>query len=58
MGFIQVQSLNISEIITETATEPSPILLEEEDDTEELKKQKSKNILDNRERNVLHLWQT
>ena len=28
MGFMQDQSLNISEIVTETSTEPSPILLE------------------------------
>ena len=29
MGFMQNQSLDISEIVTETSTEPSPILLEE-----------------------------
>ena len=42
MGFMQSQSLDISEIMTETSTEPSPILLEEDDDTEksrELKKE-------------------
>ena len=27
MGFMQTQSLDISEIVTETSTEPSPILL-------------------------------
>ena len=30
MGFMQNQSLDMSEIITETSTEPSPILLEED----------------------------
>ena len=39
MGFMQSQSLNISEIITETSTEPSPILLEEDNDTEEPEEQ-------------------
>ena len=34
MGFMQNQSLDISEIVTETSTEPSPISLEEDDDTE------------------------
>ena len=40
MGFMQDQSLNISEIVTETSTEPSPILLEEDDDIEGLPEQK------------------
>ena len=31
MGFMQNQSLDISEIATETSTEPSPIILEDED---------------------------
>ena len=31
MGFMQNQSLDISEIVTETSTEPSPIVLENED---------------------------
>ena len=35
MGFMQSQSLDISEIITWTSTEPSFISLEEDDDTEE-----------------------
>ena len=30
MGFLQNQSLDISEIMTETSTEPSPIMIEEE----------------------------
>ena len=47
MGFIQNQSLNISEIITETSTESSPILLEEDNDIEELKEQKGKITSEN-----------
>ena len=35
MGFMQSQSLDISEIMTETCTEPSSISLGEDDDTEE-----------------------
>ena len=31
MGFMQNQSIDISEIVTETSTEPSPIALEDED---------------------------
>ena len=31
MGFMPNQSLDISEIVTETSTEPSPIVLEDED---------------------------
>ena len=46
MGFIQSQSLDISEITTESSTEPSPILLEEDDDIEELKEQKKKITLE------------
>ena len=37
MGFMQNQSLDISEIITEISTEPSPIFLEEDNDIEGLK---------------------
>ena len=36
MGFMQNQSLDISEIVTETSTESSPILLEENNDIEGL----------------------
>ena len=35
MGFMQCQSLDISEIKTETSTEPSSISLDEDNDTEE-----------------------
>ena len=37
MGFMQSQSLDISETTTETSTEPSPILLEEDHDIEGFK---------------------
>ena len=46
MGFIQSQSLDISEITTETSTEPSPILLEEDNDIEGLKEEKKKITLE------------
>ena len=38
MGFMQNQSLDISEIVTETSTEPSPIIMED-DDKEVLQRQ-------------------
>ena len=41
MGFMQIQSLEISEIMTETSTEPSSIIYEE-DDNEVLKEQEGK----------------
>ena len=44
MSFMQDQTLNISEIVTETSTEPSPILLEEDDDIDGLQEQKRKII--------------
>ena len=53
MGFMQGQSLNISEIVTETSTEPSPILLEEDNDIEELKDQERKIILENTEKKFI-----
>ena len=40
MGFMQIQSLDISEITTETSTEPSPIIFEDDD----------KEVLDKQER--------
>ena len=45
MGFMQSQSLDISEITTETSTEPSPILLEEDNDIQGLKEQKKEITL-------------
>ena len=53
MGFMQNQSLDISEIVTETSTEPSPILLGEDDDIEGLQEQKRKIISENREKKFI-----
>ena len=53
MGFMQDQSLNISEIVTETSTEPSPILLEEGDNIEGLQEQRRKIISENREKKFI-----
>ena len=53
MGFMQDQSLNISEIVTKTSTEPSPILLEEDDDIEGLSEQKRKVTSENREKKFI-----
>ena len=49
MGFMQDQSLSISEIVTETSTEPSPILLEEDDNTEGLQEQMEEIVSESRE---------
>ena len=35
MGFMHCQSLDVSEIVTETSTEPSSVLLDEDNDTGE-----------------------
>ena len=53
MGFMQSQSLNISEIMTETSTEPSPILLEEDNDTEESKEQKKETTFEYNEKKFI-----
>ena len=53
MGFMQEQSLDISEIVTKTSTEPSPILLEEDDDIEGLSEQERKVTLENREKKFI-----
>ena len=53
MGFMQDQSLDISEIVTETSTEPSPILLEEEDGIEGLSEQERKITTENREKKFI-----
>ena len=45
MGFMQSQSLDISEIMTETSTEPSPILIEEDNNTEVFEEQKEKKFI-------------
>ena len=46
MGFMHSQSLDISEIMTETSTEPSPILLEEDNDTEGSEEQKKETAFE------------
>ena len=43
MGFMQIQSLDISEIMTETFTEPSPIIIED-DNKEVLNKQEDRGL--------------
>ena len=53
MGFMQDQSLSISEIVTETSTEPSHILLEEDDDIEGPPEQKRKVTSENREKKFI-----
>ena len=53
MGFMQDQSLNISEIVTTTSTEPSPILLEEDNDIEGLPEQERKVTSENREKKFI-----
>ena len=45
MGFMQSQSLDISDITAETSKEPSPIWLEEDNDIKGPKKQKKKITL-------------
>ena len=53
MNFMQGQSLDITEIVTETSTEPSPILLEEDDDIEGLQEQKREIISESREKKFI-----
>ena len=53
MGFMQNQSLDISEIVTATPTEPPPILLEEDNNIEGLKEQKRKIISENKEKKFI-----
>ena len=43
---MQSQSLDISEIMTETSTEPSPILLEEDNDIKGSEEQKEETTLE------------
>ena len=50
---MQSQSLDISEIMTETSTEPSPILLEEDNDIEGLKEQKKEITLEYTEKKFI-----
>ena len=53
MGFMQSQSLDISEIMRETSMEPSPILLEEENDTEETEEQKEETTFEYTEKKFI-----
>ena len=53
MGFMQCQSLDVSEIITETSTESSSILLDEDNDTEESRlEHKMEALLNQMKRNL------
>ena len=52
MGFMQNQSLDISEIVTDTATEPSPIILED-DDKEVLQKQNGEISSESKEKRFI-----
>ena len=45
MGFLQIQALDISEIMTETSTEPSPIVIEEDNATEVFQEQGGKKFI-------------
>ena len=45
MGFLQIQPLDISEIMTETSTEHSPIVLEEDNVTEVIQEQGEKKFI-------------
>ena len=53
MGFIESQSFDISEIVTETSTETSPILLEEDNATEESKEQKKETAFEYNEKKFI-----
>ena len=52
LGFMQIQSLEISEIMTETSTEPSPIICED-DDNEVLEKQEGEFKKENIEKKFI-----
>ena len=52
MGLMQIQSLDISEIMTETSTEPSPIILED-DKKEVLDKQEGEVNKENIEKRFI-----
>ena len=45
MGFLQNQSLDISEIRTKTTTEPSPLIMKEDNVTEALQEQGEKKFI-------------
>ena len=52
MGFMQIQALDVSEIMTETSTEPSPIILED-DEQEILNKQEGEVNKENIEKRFI-----
>ena len=52
IGFMQIQSLDISEIMTETSTEPSPIIFED-DDKEVLNKQEGERNIESIEKRFI-----
>ena len=52
MGFMQSQSLDISEIVTKTSTEPSPIILED-DDNEVLQRQNGEISSESKEKRFI-----
>ena len=54
MGFVQNQSLDISEIVTETSTEPSPIILED-DNKEVLPKLNGEINTENKEKRFIRI---
>ena len=53
MGFIQNQSLDISKIVTETSTKPSPILLGEDNNIEGLQGQKEEIVSESKEKRFI-----
>ena len=53
MGFMQNQSLDISKIVTETSTEPSPILLEEDSILEVLQDKREEGISESKEKKFI-----
>ena len=50
---MQNQSLDISEIVTETSTEPSPILLEEDNNIEVLQDKREEIISESKEKKFI-----
>ena len=55
MGFMQNQSLDISEIVTETSMEPSSILLEEDNDKDVLQDKREEGILESKEKEIYYV---
>ena len=53
MGFIKTQSLDISKIVTETSMEPSPILLEEDNNMEVLQGKVEERISESKEKKFI-----